>query len=235
MRGPVVQFDDERNLRFTEVLTSNVVPEKLPVPVTTAPIKNIEPSPLPVLPSKSEPVGVLNKLGDFVSDVGKGIAYGVAAPINSITGHKYDPKLKTKAGKVLVKGSNIGHDSLHIAPKAFADAISGGAATKLANKLRKDENKESAFNYTEMRGFKNADTGVKSIDNAFDALEKVSKTGAAIGGMIFAGKSLAGAGKKAKEVLQGGEAATPFAAETKNESSSVVPALIGVAGLLLLR
>jgi hypothetical protein len=181
----------------------------------------------------------VGKFGDFFGDIGKAIAYGVAAPVNSITGHKYDPDFKTKAGAVLGKGSNIGHDSLHIAGKAFADTISGGAATKLANKIRKDENKESAFNYTEMRGFKNADTGVKVIDKGFDVLEKVSKTGALVGGAFFGGKAAAGAVKKL-----GGSLPVAFSAEkpsaetlsTKVESSGGNSlGLLAVAAALLLK
>ncbi len=52
----------------------------------------------------------MSKLGDFIKkvgntlgDVGKGIAKVAVSPVNAITGHEYNPTMKTKLGNVLEK------------------------------------------------------------------------------------------------------------------------------------
>jgi hypothetical protein len=180
-------------------------------------------------------VGLFSKLGDFVSDVGKTIAYSVAAPVNSVTGHKYKPKYETKVGNVLGAGSNIGIDSLHIAPKAFADTISGGYATKLANTIRKEENKETPFKYNELENWHEVNTGVKAIDKGFDVLQKVSKGGAVVIGQAVGAAALAGGAEK---LIKGNNPPPPSeghspAGSGQTQSNMSTGTAIGIAALAI--
>jgi len=188
----------------------------------------------PPAPQETDMGNVLSKLKDFVSDVGKTIAYSVAAPVNSVTGHKYKPEYSTKVGSVLGQGSNVGIDSLHIAGKSFADTITGGAATKLANKVRSDENKESAFNYNEMKNLHSVNTGVKAIDKGFNTFEQVSKKGAVILGAAAGAKALGGAvdkiGDKSPEEL-----ATKEDKPAVSTMGGLGIAALAIGGALLLR
>ena len=185
----------------------------------------------------TEDVGLFNKLKDVVSDVGKTIAYSVAAPVNSITGHKYKPTYSTKVGAVLGQGSNIGIDSIHIAGKAFADTVTGGLATKAANKLRKPENQEKAYAYNEMENFHSVNTGVKAIDKAFSAYEKVSKGGAVVLGAAMGANALKNGADKMLGEKPPADVAKNTGAETKAEVSTmgglgIAAAAFGAALLL---
>ena len=137
-------------------------------------------------------MGLFKSIGNFFGDVAKGVAYSVAAPVSSITGHKYKPEFRTKAGSVLAGGSNIGIDSLHLIGKSFADAATGSLATKIANTVRKKENKETAFNYNELQNWHKVDTGVEFIDKGFNTLQKVSKGGAVLLGQAYGVKGIPG-------------------------------------------
>jgi hypothetical protein len=131
---------------------------------------------------------------NVASDIGKATAYLVAAPINSITGHDFNPDFSTGFGQVVGGGAMLGVDSIHVAGKYFGDTITGGLASKAANLLRDDENKESYGNYGE-KDLKFQ--GVKGLEK----LEEYSKKGAAIIGTVYAGKAAAsGIGKIAKNV-----------------------------------
>lgn len=134
------------------------------------------------------------KVADVASDLGKGIAYNVALPVNSITGHEYKPQFETKVGGAIAGGSIIGANSLNVAAKSFADSLTGGKATELGNKFRKEENKESVGNYTESFSSSVANLNIKPLDT----LQKISVGGAAAIGSVL-GKNAA---DKAEQKLQ---------------------------------
>jgi hypothetical protein len=123
---------------------------------------------------------LVKKVGDFAGDLGKGVAYVAASGVNSITGHTYSPDFKTGAGKFLSGLTVQGTDSIHVLGKTFGDTITGGNATKLANKLRTEENKESVGNYAESK--------IKTT-GALSQFEKWSKAGAAVIGSVVASKA----------------------------------------------
>jgi hypothetical protein len=123
---------------------------------------------------------LVKKVGDFAGDIGKGIAYAAASGVNSVTGHTYSPEFKTGAGKFLSGLTVQGTDSIHVLGKTFGDTITGGNATKLANKIRKEENKESVGNYTESK--------IKTT-GPLSQFEKLSKAGASMIGSVMASKA----------------------------------------------
>lgn len=139
-------------------------------------------------------MGFLKKAGRFFGDVGKSVAYVAAAPVNSITGHDYNPDFKTKLGEAVGGSAIVGVDGIHTVFKSFADTITGGLATKGVNLIRKDKNKEQAFNYTEMR---NHDFDTKLMNGYQKGVKKASSVLGLVAGAVVGGK-------KANEVLGGG-------------------------------
>lgn len=119
-------------------------------------------------------------VGNVAEDVAKGVAYVVAAPVNSVTGHVYRPEFETEVGGFLSGLTIQGTDSVHVLGKTFADTISGGYATKLVNEIRKEENKETPFNY--------AESEVKST-GLLGKFEELSKKGASLIGKIYGDKA----------------------------------------------
>lgn len=116
-------------------------------------------------------------VGKVVGDSAKIAVSPIKQGVSSITGKPVDLKLQTKAGKVVGGVTDIGGNALHSLAKGFADTVTLGYATKAANLIRKDENKEKAFAYNEMKQLPN--TGIKVIDKVGAVLPTVS---AAIGG-----------------------------------------------------
>lgn len=162
-------------------------------------------------------------VGKVASDLGKGLAYNVALPVNSVTGHKYAPVLETKVGGALAGGAIIGANSLNVVAKTFADTLTGGKATELANKIRKDENKETMGNYVESKSKSVADLGIKGLSS----LEKVSITGASVIGAVYGQK----AADKAEEKIQSKVAtvtsvSSPGAVPISISSGSGVPPIV---------
>lgn len=96
--------------------------------------------------------GLFTKIGNFIGDVAKGSAAIAVLPLKSIQGKETKVKFRTKVGKAVAGGAVVGAQSVNIAAKAWADGITGGYASKAANLIRKDENKESIGNYSEQRG-----------------------------------------------------------------------------------
>jgi hypothetical protein len=168
------------------------------------------------------------KVGYFAGDIGKTISYTAASSVNSITGHKYTPKYKTKAGKVLGGINEKGTDNLKLLGKSFADGISDGAATKAANKLRKKENRETAFTgYTENR---KVVTGVDWLDKGLDKSGKVSIGIGATIGKIYGGQ-------KDKQVVQSGPTPGAYAPgpviQQPNNNSGLVAAAATIAAIAI--
>lgn len=52
----------------------------------------------------------LKKAGNTLGDVGKAVAKTIVAPVNAITGHEYNPNMKTKFGNALEKGVDFTED-----------------------------------------------------------------------------------------------------------------------------
>lgn len=94
-------------------------------------------------------MGWFKKLVSGVKDVAKAVSYVVAAPVNSITGHEYKPDYETNAGASFGRVLENSVDNVHALGKGFADGLLGGLPTKLVNKIRKPENRETPGNYLE--------------------------------------------------------------------------------------
>jgi hypothetical protein len=73
----------------------------------------------------------LKNIGNGLGDLGKGIAKIAVAPVNSLTGHEFDPKMKTKVGQALEWVGDVVEDTQTQALKT----ASGG----LLNKNRETE------------------------------------------------------------------------------------------------
>jgi hypothetical protein len=134
-------------------------------------------------------MGLLKKVGNFVGDLGKGIAKVTVAPLESVTGREqYKPKFRTKAGGTIARSMDKGTKALHIAGKSFADTVTMGNATKLANKVRKKEYRESAYSYNEMKNISRDKFGIKPLDKAYN----LAGAGAVVVGQAFGARALAG-------------------------------------------
>jgi hypothetical protein len=175
-------------------------------------------------------MGLFKKVGNFVGDIGKGIAKNAIAPLESVTGRDWNPGYKTKAGRALAVAADKGTNMLHVAPKAFADGFTGGRATKWANNLRKKENREVAFHYNEMNmvGAHNS-TGIKGLDKGFNVLGKVTSAAAGIFGQAYA---IAGAAKATKNLVN---PAGTIPTETNKSAGQVMGVLAGLAVALLIK
>lgn len=99
-------------------------------------------------------MGFFKKLIGGVKDVAKGVVSVVVAPVNSITGHQYNPKFETKVGGFVGGAAKMGVDNLHTVGKTFADTITGGLASKAVNVVRSNDKKESWGNYAETKNNK---------------------------------------------------------------------------------
>jgi hypothetical protein len=106
---------------------------------------------------------IVKKTGNFLGDSLKTASYYVAAPVNSVTGHRYNPKYRSKFGRTLGVIGEKGIDNVHVLAKSYADGITGGLASKAANKFRPKNKRESFGNYLENR---ERITGFKKIDKA---------------------------------------------------------------------
>lgn len=180
----------------------------------------------------------LESVGKVAVDVAKGVSYVAAAPVNSITGHVYDPGLETKLGGVLGGTAIIGTDSVNLMAKTFVDTVSFGGGSKLANVIRKDENKESAGNYMESKSKTDEVSSLK-------AFEKVSKGGAAIIGSYFGAKALESS-DLAKNINQVGQlldvaqggftdvSSEPYVDPSTQGDSTFMLILFGIVGAILI-
>lgn len=131
---------------------------------------------------------------NVVSDATKLGLQPVKLAVASVTGKPVNTSYSTGIGKIVGAIHDTGSKALTATAKGFADTITGGLATKAANLLRKDENKEKAFSYNEMKP--GAATGVKFIDKVGAILPT---TGAIVGGTaagIFAGNKALGGSKQ---------------------------------------
>jgi hypothetical protein len=167
------------------------------------------------------------KVGYFAGDIGKTLSYTAASSVNSVTGHKYTPKYKTKIGKVLGGINEKGTDNVKLLGKGFADGLTNGGATKMANKVRKKENRETPFSgYTESRKIT---TGVDWLDKGLDKSGKVSVGIGATIGKIYGG------GGNDKKVQQSGP--TPGAYDSgpvmQNNNNGLVAAAAAVAAIAI--
>lgn len=134
-------------------------------------------------------------LKGLVKDIGKMAAMPITLGVSSVTGKKPGKMMEfdTKAAKVAGGVFKTGSDIMHSAAKSFGDTITLGYATKAANLLRKDENKEKAYQYGEMAA---GDTGMKVVDKVGDVGKKVG----VVAGGLFGGAQLGkGVGKLAKK------------------------------------
>jgi hypothetical protein len=170
------------------------------------------------------------KVGNFAGDLGKGVAKNAIAPLESITGKDWDPNYRTKAGRAIAVSADKGTNMLHVAGKAFADGISGGNATKLANKLRKKEYREKPFKYNElnMTGKHNS-TGIKMVDKSYSTLGKVTTVGAGIFGQASA---VIGAAKATKNLVT---PAGTIPTGKEKSAGQVMGVLAGLAVALLIK
>ena len=123
-------------------------------------------------------------VGKVVGDASKIAVSPISSAVSSIKGADVDLKLQTKAGKAVNAVVETGSKSLHGMLKGFADTVTAGYATKAANLIRSDENKEKAFNYTEMTPTKDK-TGIKLIDKATQVLPAASTAlGSVVAGVV---------------------------------------------------
>jgi hypothetical protein len=94
-------------------------------------------------------VGWFKKIVGGVKDVAKLASYYVAAPVNSLTGHKYNVKYETGFGNAFGKTFESFVDNQHALLKGWADGLLGGLPSRFANVFRSDANKESPGHYLE--------------------------------------------------------------------------------------
>jgi hypothetical protein len=146
-----------------------------------------------------------------VSDVGKTIAALSVMPVNSVTGHVFNPKLETTFGKVVGGALIVGNKGLNVAAKTFADAVSGGYASKAVNLIRSKNNQESTGHYSE--GVINT-----SISPAF---QRVTFGVGQVIGTIYGSKAAAGKGEAGAAAKTASEvkAVTDTTKEAMNFSS----------------
>lgn len=99
----------------------------------------------------SKPVAAVTKqVGTFVKDSVKLSVAGAVMPWNSVTGHRYNPKLESGIGKTAGGLALAGAANINILAKTFADTITGGYASKFANNFRAKNNQERLGHYAEM-------------------------------------------------------------------------------------
>jgi hypothetical protein len=134
-------------------------------------------------------------LKGLVKDIGKMAAMPITLGVSSVTGKKPGKMMEfdTKAAKVAGGVFKTGSDILHTAAKSFGDTVTLGYASKAANLLRKDENKEKAYQYGEMAA---GDTGLKVVDKVGDVGKKIGVYGGALFGGAQLGKGIAKVAKK---------------------------------------
>lgn len=99
----------------------------------------------------SKPVkAVTRSVTNFVKDTAKVTVAGLVMPVNSITGHRYNPKLETNIGKVVGGSAIAGAANINILAKSFADSLTGGYASKAVNLIRAKKNQEWIGHYGEI-------------------------------------------------------------------------------------
>jgi hypothetical protein len=128
-------------------------------------------------------VGFFKKLLGGVKDVAKAVSYVVAAPVNSITGHVYNPQYETDFGNAVGQTLENSVDNLHRLAKGFADRLTFGYASKAANIFRDADHKESLGHYLE---------GGK--DYGFKFLNKLNQFSGALGGSFSGNNVQSGSG-----------------------------------------
>jgi len=162
-------------------------------------------------------VGLFKKIGNFVGDVVKGSVAVLVAPVNSVTGHTYKPKYKTKAGATLAGGAIGGVDSVHAALKSFANIVTLGYASKATNIIRKKAGNapESLGNYNELK---------KETPGALGKYyDKYSKKGAVVLGSLYGGKVLADKiGEEASQLASGVGGGSGGSGDDFKDSQAVV-------------
>lgn len=130
-------------------------------------------------------------IGNVVKDVVKVSVAATVMPVNSVTGHKYNPALTTGVGKVVGGTALAGAANVNILAKSFADTITGGAASKLVNKVRSADNQESMGHYGEQGIGKG---GIKWVDSVIDTENEVSGVlGSLYGSKVASENKTAGA------------------------------------------
>ena len=134
------------------------------------------------------------QVGKLFSDVGKVISAVVAQPLNSITGHVYNPKFETGIGKGLAVAIIEPLKLTEIAAKTFADTLSFGLATKAVNLVRVKGNKETVGNYRE--GVLNSSLP-GGLQKGFNIAGQLVGTVASV--VLTSGAGAAGAGAAAAE------------------------------------
>lgn len=151
----------------------------------------------PVTLATGGDVKLTTGIGKVVGDASKIAITPITGAVSSIKGADVDLKLQTKAGKAVNAVTQTGSKALHGALKGFGDAVTFGYATKAANLIRSDENKEKAFNYTEMRPTKDK-TGIKFVDKVTQVLPAVSAALGATAAAVVGGTKIA-------DILGGGK------------------------------
>lgn len=174
----------------------------------------------------------IKKAGQFVGDVGKGIADGVhASTIGAVTGKDWTPNYKTKAGRALGLGLDKGNKALQIVGKTAGDAFTFNNASKLANKFRKKEYRESAGHYNEMRTINTDKIGIKAVDKSFAVIGAISP----VVGSVIGARMLGGAGKKIVDGFKGAATKEPANDGSQESENTGLLALAGGLALLLLK
>lgn len=158
-------------------------------------------------------------VGGFHKDITQGIVGVAVAPVNSITGHRYTPTYSTKVGGAISSGANIGVDSVHIAGKTFANAISGGLASKITDVARDKDHKEAGGRFNEFK----STSGANNL-GITQKLQGVSKGGAVVIGQLYGSKAGGSSGSSSSKPSPG---ATPSdtqpAAIPTNDLASMLP------------
>lgn len=132
----------------------------------------------------------LEGVGNVVSDIGKLAIQPAKLAVASVTGKPVNTKYSTGFGKVVGKVHDTGNKALTTTAKSFADTITGGLATKAANLVRKDEYKEKAYSYGEMKNA-GAPTGIKFLDKTAEILPTVGTVaGGVVAGYLAGDKAL---------------------------------------------
>lgn len=151
---------------------------------------------------KKEAPKASTRFAQSLSNAGNDISTVSYSPIknmtNSVRGRAFKNDYKTGVGKAVGKVSDTSQILIDSASKGFADAVSGGGATKVKNwafktvdpKNKTGYQKEGAFKYGEMKPTQSS--GIKLLDKASGYAAPIGAIAGAAYGAYSAGSSASG-------------------------------------------
>jgi hypothetical protein len=182
--------------------------------------------------NKDKPKGFAYKLGDVFADTGKGVAKIAASPVNALTGHEYDPKMKTGFGNALEKVGDFTED---VQTKAVNTATFG-----LAKKAGVYDG-EVETKAGKIVGTVAGVAGLVIGGAALLGSETVAKVADKVEGVVKKGVPLVGDLIAAGQTLKGGISSDSISDQKASEGNtntgekSNTPLLIGLVGLLIFK